>query len=258
MKGGITMKTISILNNKGGVGKTTTSINLGYNFSKYFNKRVLLLDLDGQANASKFFEIAEPKKHNISDILTDRLDIRNAINHTQYENLDIITADADLRIAYELIQEDDSIIEKNMILKNALSRIQDDYDFCIIDNAPSLTIGTDNALVASDEVIVPMNIDIYGFWGLNQVTDLIQKARETNPSLFFRGCLITKFVKNETTEEYRDGLKDQDNYPVFDTHIRNTDKMGESTFYKEPISEYSRGSAAGVDYMKLAKEYLNQ
>jgi len=258
MKGGITMNTISIFNNKGGVGKTTTSINLSYNFSKYFDKRVLLLDLDGQANASKFFEIAEPKKHNISDILTERLDIRNAINHTQYENLDIITADVNLRVAYELLQADDSIIEKNMILKTALSGVQNDYDFCIIDNAPSLTIGTDNALVASNEVIVPMNIDIYGFWGLNQVTDLIQKARETNPALFFRGCLITKYVKNAKTEEYREGLKNNENYPVFDTHIRKTDKMSESTFYREPISEYSRGSAAAVDYMRLAKEYLNQ
>jgi len=252
------MKIISILNNKGGVGKTTTSINLSYNFSKYFGKKVLLLDLDGQANASKFFEIAEPKFYNISDILTKRLDIRNAINHTQYENLDLITADINLRIAYEIIQKDDSIIEKNMILKNALSKVKNDYDFCIIDNAPSLTIGTDNALVASDEVIVPMNIDIYGFWGLNQVTDLIQKARETNPSLLFRGCLVTKYVKNETTEEYREGLKNQKNYPVFDTHIRDTKKMSESTFYREPIAEYSRGSAAAVDYMRLAKEYLNQ
>lgn len=252
------MKTISIINNKGGVGKTTTSINLSHIFSKYFNKKVLLLDLDGQANASKFFEVTEPKKNNISDILTERIDIRNAINHTQYENLDIITADSDLRTAYELIQEDDSILEKNMILKNALSGVQSDYDFCIIDNAPSLTIGTDNALVASDEVIVPMTIDIYGFWGLNQLTDIIQKARETNPSIFFRGCLVTKYIKNETSKEYQDILKGQKNYPVFDTHIRNTDKMSESTFYREPIAEYSRRSAAAVDYMKLAEEYLKE
>ncbi|AIF52022.1 ParA family protein [Pelosinus sp. UFO1] len=249
------METTSIVNNKGGVGKTTTAVNLSHILSQYFNKKVLLIDLDPQGNATKFLEM---QHHNvtIANVLTERIDIRNAIYHTEYENLDIITANKELKDAFEIITKDDNIIGKNMILKNALSQVQNEYDFCFIDNSPYLTIGTDNALVASDEVIVPLNIDIYGFWGLNQLTDLIQTARETNPSLFFRGCLVTKYVKDETSEEYREGLKNQDNYPVFATHIRDTKKMRESTFSKEPIAEYSRRSSAAVDYMKLAEEYL--
>lgn len=248
------MKKIDIMNNKGGVGKTTTAINLSHAFSKYFGKRVLLIDLDPQGNLTKFFEM---QHHNITiaNILTERIDIRNAIYHTEYENVDIITANVELRLAFELLTKEDNE-GKNLILKNALNQVENEYDFCIIDNAPALTIGTDNALVASDEVIVPINIDIYGFWGLNQLTDLIQTARETNPSLFFKGCLVTKYVKDETSEEYREGLKNQDIYPVFDTHIRETKKMRESTFYKEPIAEYSIRSAAAVDYKKLAEEYL--
>jgi chromosome partitioning protein len=250
------MKKTSVVNNKGGVGKTTTVTNMSHILSQYFKKKVLLVDLDPQGNATKFLGM---QHHNITiaNVLTERIDIRNAIYHTEYENLDIITANEKLKDAFEFIIKNDNIIEKNMILKNALRQIENEYDFCFIDNSPYLTIGTDNALVASDDVIVPLNMDIYGFWGLNQLTDLIQTARETNPSLFFRGCLVTKYVKDETSEEYREGLKNQDNYPVFTTHIRETKKMRESTFSKEPITEYSRRSSAAVDYMKLAQEYLN-
>lgn len=249
------MKKTSVVNNKGGVGKTTTTVNISHILSQHFNKKVLLIDLDPQGNATKFLEM---QHHNITiaNILTERIDIRSAIYHTAYKNLDIITANETLKDALEFISQDDNIIEKNMILKNALSQVQHEYDFCFIDNAPALTIGTENALVASDEVIVPLNIDIYSFWGLNQITDLIQTARETNPDLLFRGCLVTKYVKGETSAEYREGLKNQENYPVLETYIRDTEKMRESTFCKEPITEYSRRSSAGVDYMKLAKELM--
>jgi chromosome partitioning protein len=250
------MKTIAMVNNKGGVGKTTSAINLSHIFSQHFKKKVLLTDLDPQGNTSKFFDVARINNTTIANVLTEQINIRESIFHTQYENLDIITADKTLKTAFESIDKDETITDKNMILKKAFRQIENDYDFCIIDNSPYLTIGTDNALVASDEVIVPLNIDIYGFWGLNQITDLIQAARETNPSLFFRGCLVTKYVKDETSEEYREGLKNQENYPVFTTHIRETKKMRESTFSREPIIEYSRRSSAAVDYMKLAEEYL--
>lgn len=251
------MQKTSVVNNKGGVGKTTTVVNLSHILSQHFNKKVLLIDLDPQGNATKFLGM---QHHNITiaNVLTERIDIRNAIHHTGYENLDIIIANEELKDAIEFIIKNDNIIEKNMILKNALSQVEHEYDYCFIDNAPALTIGTENALVASNEVIVPLNIDIYSFWGLNQITDLIQTARETNPELLFRGCLVTKYVKGETSEEYREGLKNQENYPVLETHIRDTEKMRESTFCKEPITEYSRRSAAAVDYMKLAKEYLNK
>jgi chromosome partitioning protein len=248
------MKTVSLLNNKGGVGKTTTSVNLSHIFSQYFVMNVLLIDLDPQANATKFFEM-QNHEITITNVLTEQIDTRKAIYHTAYKNLDMIIANATLRDAFEFLAKNDNI-EKNMILKKALNQVQNDYDICIIDNAPALTVGTDNALVASNEIIVPLHIDIYSFWGLNQITDIIQTARETNPELLFKGCLVTEYAKDEISEEYRHGLRNQENYPVFDTHIRETKKMKESTFYKEPITEYSRRSAAAVDYMRLAKEYL--
>lgn len=251
------MKIIAVANNKGGVGKTTTSINLAHVFSQYFGKKVMLLDLDPQAgNATSFFaDVLQDMGDTVAQVLGDRKSIWQAIYHTEYENLDIIPADKHLEKVYESLEKEKD--RKDEILRSALSEIKGQYDFCIIDNAPAVTVGMKNALVASDEVIVPVNIDYYGFLGLGRMTEAIQAARKKNPGLYFRGCLVTRYTKDESSEDDKKELKEQEDYPVFRTHIRESRKVRSSTFYRAPIAEYSRHCATAVDYIRLAKEILD-
>jgi len=245
------MRKISIINNKGGVGKTTTSINLGYEFSQHFGKRLLLIDLDSQANLSKFFE-ADENRPTIAHALLGGAKIRDVIQHTKYERLDIIPCSEDLKTACEAMD----IPGGNLMLRNILAEVQTDYDFCIIDNAPALGISTDNALAASDEVVVPICIDIFGFWGLDKIMRDIEKARQVNPTLYFDGCLVTRYRNDDISQEVTEQMKKQDTYPVFDTKIRESDTVRRAVFVGQPITENSIRSGAAVDYRKWAKEYI--
>ncbi len=245
------MKTISIINNKGGVGKTTTTISLGYEFSQQFSKRVLLIDLDPQGNLSRFFEANEALP-NIAHVLLGGVSAREAIQHTKYKNLDIISCNEDLKTACEAL----NIQGGNTILRSVLSEVNNEYDFCIIDNAPALGVSTDNALAASDEVVVPICIDTYGFWGLDKILRDIEKARQVNPALYFMGCLVTRYRNDEISQEVTKQMGEQDAYPVFKTKIRESDTVRRSVFHSQPVTENSLRSGAAVDYRKWAKEYI--
>ncbi len=245
------MEVISIINNKGGVGKTTTTINIGYEFSQRFNKRVLLLDLDPQANLGKSFDVDETMP-NVAHMLLGGASASEVIQRTRYENLDIIPCSEDLKTAFEALSADGG----NTILRNALAEVQADYDFCIIDNAPALGIGSDNALVASNKVIVPICIDTYGFWGLDKIMRDVDKARQVNPSLYFMGCLVTRYRNDEISQEVTKQMQEQDTYPVFGTKIRESDTVRRAAFEKQPITENSLHSGAAVDYRQWAKEYI--
>ena len=245
------MKKISIINNKGGVGKTTTSINFGYEFSQHFDKRVLLIDLDPQANLSKFFD-ANEELPNIAHALIGEAKIRDVIQHTNYKNLDIIPTGEELIIACEEL----AVPGGNLALRNILAEVQEDYEFCIIDNAPALGISTDNALAASDEVIVPICMDTFGFWGLDRIMRDIEKARIVNPTLYFDGCLVTRYKNDDVSQEVAKQMKEQETYPVFPTRIRETDVMPRAVFAGQPIIENSLRSGAAVDYRLWVKEYI--
>lgn len=245
------MKTISIINNKGGVGKTTTTINLGYEFSQHFNKRVILIDCDPQSNLSRFFAVEEDEQ-TIAHVIFGAANLREAIHHTKYENLDIIPACEDLKAAWTELD----IPGGELALRGILIEIENEYDICIIDNAPALGIGTDNALVASDEVIVPICIDTFGFWGLDKIMRDIERARRVNPRLYFDGCLVTRYKNDEISREVTRQMQEQDTYPVFDTHIRESDTVRRATFAGQPITENSLRSGAAVDYRLWAKEYI--
>lgn len=245
------MKTISITNNKGGVGKTTTTINLGYEFSQNFNKRVLLVDLDTQANMSRFFS-ADDTKPNIAHTLLGVAKINDAIQHTQYKKLDIIPASEELKAAWEQLD----VPGGNLELRNILQEVSCDYDICLLDNAPALGINTDNAFAASDEVIVPIGIDTYGFWGLDKIMRDIEKARQVNPSLYFTGCLVTRYVDDEISREVTRQMKEQEVYPVFETQIRESKIMRRASFTGQPIVENSLLAGAAIDYRIFAKKYI--
>lgn len=244
------MKTISVINNKGGVGKTTTTINLGYEFSQRFNKRVLLVDLDPQANLSKFFGAYDVPT--IAHVLGGGLNIREIIQQTKYKNLDIVPSSKELK------EIDDTLSTPggDLVLRGELEAIQENYDFCIIDNAPALNIISDNAMIASDEIIVPICIDTFGFWGLDNIMQDIERARQVNPSLYFDGCLITRYIKDEISQDVERQMKEQNTYPVFNTHIRESKTMRRANFSGQPIVQNSLLSGASVDYRLWAKEYI--
>lgn len=252
------MKTISIINLKGGVAKTTSSVNIAYILNAVHKKKVLLIDNDKQGNASKFFNRHSYDKASVAEVMVVRdIDTAAVIQHTDYGGLDIITANMNLSKANQKVLLDQSCIQQTRF-KRALRQVAGQYDFCIIDNAPDINISTINALAASDDVLVPITIDDFSLDGLEELTEQIENARENlNPALCFRGCFITQYDRlNEADQQGEQYLQICNKYPLFDTHIRRTAKMKPSTFERKPILLYSSHCGAAQDYKKLVEEYL--
>lgn len=253
------MKTISIINLKGGVAKTLTAGSMAHVLAVFHNKRVLLVDNDKQGNTSKAFGVHSYDEKSISDILTARrIDPHEAIKKTRYENIDVMPANMTLiRANLEVMM--DSTRPQQTRLRATLDHVAGEYDYCIIDNAPDINISTINALVASDDVIIPIKIDEYAFDGLLELKEQIENTRDDlNPCLRLAGCLITCFQRTDADRQGEEWLKSQPQYPVFDTHIRYSEKVTESTFAKTPIVEYSRRSGAAMDYIAFVREYLGR
>lgn len=251
------MKTISVINLKGGVAKTTSAVNIAHILAVMHNKRVLIVDNDKQGNASKMFNLHDYNKPSISEILTGRnIEMKEIIFQTQYPNLDVIPANMTLLKANLEVMMDQSRPQQTRF-KKAFKTIENDYDYCIIDNAPDINIATINALVASDDVLIPIKIDKFAFDGLAELKEQIDNTKEElNPNLCFRGCFVTCYQRNEVNRQGKEWLSNQEEYPLFETHIRRTEKVDESTFATMPIIEYSRRSGAAIDYIKFVKEYL--
>lgn len=253
------MKTISIINLKGGVAKTLTATSMAHILAVYHKKRVLLIDNDKQGNTSKAFGVHSYDDKSISDVLTARrLDPWEVIKKTRFENIDVMPANMTLiRANLEVMM--DSTRPQQTRLRAALDPVAGDYDYCIIDNAPDINISTINALVASDDVIIPIKIDRYAFDGLAELKEQIEDTRDDlNPRLRLAGCLITCFQRTDADRQGEEWLKAQPEYPVFDTHIRYSEKVTESTFSESPIAEYSRRSGAATDYIAFVGEYLQR
>lgn len=253
------MKTLSIINLKGGVAKTTSSVNMAHILAAVHGYRVLLVDNDKQGNASKILNRHGYDKLGVAQVMTDRkIEPSEVIQNTEIENLDIITANMNLLTANIEVMLDQSRPQQ-IRFKKFFERISDQYDYCIIDNAPDINISTINALVASDDVMVPITIDDFAIDGLEELKEQIDNTREDlNPDLVFRGCFITQYDRtNEADIQGEAFLKTLD-YPLFKTHIRRTPKMKPSTFARMPILEYSPTCGASIDYKKLVEEWLNK
>jgi len=252
------MKTISIINLKGGVAKTITAANVAHILATVHGKRVLLVDNDKQGNISKFFGIHGYDNPTLAELLTKQdADIEEIITPTQYPTLDVIPANMTLLKANLEILLDPRRPQQTR-LRAALRGQRENYDYCVIDCAPDLNISTINALVAADEVIIPIKIDKFAFDGLAELKEQVDNTRkEFNPGVILRGCLITSFQNNEVNRQGEAWLRAQPEYPVFDTRIRRTEKVDESTFVNKPIIEHSRRSGAARDYLALVVEYLN-
>lgn len=248
------MKTIAIINMKGGCAKTTTAVNMAHILATDYEKKVLVIDNDKQGNLSKACGAWSYEKPSLADILTGAKNIEEVRQQTDTENLSVIPANMHLLTANLVVIKDEEI-EQATIIKNQLERIESKYDYCIIDCPPDINISVINALVAADEVIIPIKIDGYAFDGMNELEEQINNAKQLNSKLKFRGCLVTMFYNRDVCRQGEEYLRNQ-RYPVFNTHIRRTEKADEVTFTNESLMEYSPRSGAARDYKVFVKEYL--
>jgi chromosome partitioning protein len=250
-------KIIAIANQKGGVGKTTTSINLAASLG-VLEKKVLLIDADPQANASSGLGIdVEALEGGTYHVLEHSLSARDAIVKTTSPNLDIIPANIDLvAIEIELVDKED----REYMLKKALVAIKDDYDYILIDCAPSLGLITLNSLVAADSVIVPIQCEYFALEGLGKLLNTIKSIQNIhNSDLEIEGLLLTMFdsrlrLSNQVVDEVRKHFSSM----VFDTIIRRNIRLGEAPSYGESIIAYDATSKGAVNYLNLAQELIKK
>ena len=249
------MRTINICNLKGGVAKTTTSINMACNLAD-MGKKVLLIDNDKQANSSQFFDRHSYEDPSIAEVLVGKASAREAIKQTGHQNLFILPANMNLLAADKEILMDEDVPQQEH-LQRALSCIQEEYDFCIIDNAPDVSMSVINALVAGDDYIIPVKIDKYAFDGVGIMVDTANQVRDNyNPKLNFCGCIITSYRFNDVNRSGAAYLA-KSPYKMFQTKIHWTPKVDESTFAGQPLKEYSPRSWAARNYQQMTAEYLD-
>jgi chromosome partitioning protein len=248
---------IAIANQKGGVGKTTTAINLAAGLA-FQNQKTLLIDLDPQANASLSFTNIHQDFINIYEVLLDsKVPMKNVIKPTPVVNLELIPSKLSLaKIEGRLIGEIDAYYR----LKEKIKIITHEYDYIIIDTPPALSLLTVNALVSAHYVLIPVQASYFALEGTDDLIETIEKVKTlANPDLSIIGILITLFDKR--TKLSRDILKQIKNVfgkRVFTTRISKSIRLEESPAYKESIYSYAPKSSGAEEYMNLAKEVMER
>lgn len=251
------MKTIAIINMKGGCAKTTTTVNMAHILARDYGKRVLVIDNDKQGNLSKACGVWSYENPSLADMLTGEKEIGGVVQMApKMLNVAVIPANMHLLTANLTVIKDEERDQATIILKE-LEKVKELFDYCIIDCPPDINISVINALVAADEVIIPIKIDGYAFDGMDELEEQIKNAQELNRKLKFRGCLVTMYYNRDVCKQGEAWLQNQ-RYPVFKTHIRRTEKADEVTFTNESLVEYSPRSGAARDYRAFVKEYLEE
>ena len=250
-------KIIAIANQKGGVGKTTTSVNLAASLG-VLEKKVLLIDADPQANASSGLGIdVESVEIGTYQILEHSNTPQEAIIKSTSPNVDIIPAHIDLvAIEIELVDKDN----REYMLKQALESIKDKYDYILIDCAPSLGLLTLNALTAADSVVIPIQCEYFALEGLGKLLNTIKSVQKIhNPNLDIEGLLLTMFdsrlrLSNQVVEEVQKHFNDM----VFKTIIQRNIKLSEAPSFGESIIAFDATSKGAINYINLAEEIIKK
>ncbi|MBC1522146.1 ParA family protein [Listeria kieliensis] len=248
-------KIIALANQKGGVGKTTSSVNLSSSLA-FLGKKVLLVDIDPQGNASSGVGINKGEIENcIYNVLVDDVPLKDVREHTELDNLDVIPATIQLAGAeVELVPA----ISRELRLKRAIDTIKDEYDYIIIDCPPSLGLLTLNALTASDSVLIPVQCEYYALEGLSQLLNTIRIVqKQLNAELQIEGVLLTMLdARTNLGIQVIEEVKKYFQNKVFDTIIPRNVRLSEAPSHGKPILLYDPKSKGAEVYLELAKEVI--
>lgn len=250
------MKIISVVNQKGGVGKTTTTINLASSLS-VMNKKILIIDFDPQGNSTSGLAIEKDDLEvHIYHLLAGLADYRKAVHQTELKNLKIIPANRDLAAAeVELVNE----VGREFILKDLLSDLEEEFDYVFIDCPPSLSLLTVNALAASDTILIPIQAEYYALEGVGDLVKTINQVKKRiNQDLQVEGILLTMYnertnLSNQVLEEVKSFFGDK----FYKTIIPRNVRLSEAPSFGKPAMLYDMKSKGAQAYLKLAKEFLN-
>lgn len=247
-------KIVSIANQKGGVGKTTTSINLSTVLAKR-GKKVLLMDADPQGNATSGLGINKEQQFSVYDVLIEDIEVENTLQSTIVKHLDLCPSNINLAGAeVQLV----SMEEREYRLKKKIDNIKDKYDFIIIDCPPSLGLVTLNAFTASDSVLIPIQCEYYALEGLSQLIHTINLVKERlNPDLRIDGVVFTMYdSRTNLSMQVVENVKQNLNQKVYNTLIPRNIRLAEAPSYGMPINMYDPKSAGAEAYMQLAEEVI--
>lgn len=249
-------KVIAVFNQKGGVGKTTTNVNLSASMGK-MGKKILVLDLDPQGNTTSGYGIDKSSVENtIYEVMLDKLDIRKAIIKTEFDNIDIVASATELSGAeIELTTMED----REFILKTALESIREEYDYIFIDCPPSLGMLTINSLTAVDSVLIPIQCEYYALEGVSQLMETIKLVKSRlNPELEIQGVVLSMFdgranLSIQVVEEVKRYFKGS----VYTTLIPRNVRLAEAPSHGKPVIYYDSKCRGTEAYMDLAEEFID-
>ena len=248
---------IAIANQKGGVGKTTTAINLSSCLADK-GQKVLSIDMDPQGNMTSGLGVDKDEvEKTVYDLIIGEANINEVIQKNVMDNLDVIPTNIDLSAAeIELIGIDD----KEYIVRKAVHEVKDDYDFIIIDCPPSLSMLTINAMTTADSVLVPIQCEYYALEGLSQLMHTVQLVKERlNPVLEMEGVVFTMYdARTNLSLQVVENVKDNLHQNIYKTIIPRNIRLAEAPSYGMPINKYDPKSAGSDAYMRLADEVINR
>lgn len=250
-------RVIAIANQKGGVGKTTTAINLSACLAEK-GQKVLAIDMDPQGNMTSGLGLdKESVNKTVYDLIIGNADVDEVLQENALENLDILPTSIDLSAAeIELI----GVEEKEFIVRDAIKDIRDNYDYIIIDCPPSLSMLTINAMTTADTVLVPIQCEYYALEGLSQLIHTVELVKERlNPRLEIEGVVFTMYdARTNLSLQVVENVKDNLQQAIYKTIIPRNIRLAEAPSYGMPISQYDPRSAGSESYMKLADEVMNK